>query len=332
MARAYASVYLTIWNDPDFRDMPMPAQWLYFTMLTYPTLNACGVMEWREAKLIRMTQGVTVQELREAAWQLGRRQLIAVDPDTEEALVRSFVRHDGGLKSPNMAKGIVREHGAIASQTLMALVSREVRRAVEEHPDWKGVGEVGAVTKQFLNVEVNPSDLVPIWFHSGSGNPSDLVSGGSDLVPPEKGEPFRFGSSPSPSPSPSPNGERVGASDEAPSHAGTEKRGTRVNPDWYPEQPTIDIIQAEYPDLDLRAEHQDFVDYWRAKPGKIALKLDWDATWRRWMRKQGKEQAEKATRGGYRNQNQIMADIRRDAHQRTAKQGNALNLIEGGLT
>ena len=138
-------------------------------MLTYPTLNSCGVMEWREAKLIRMTQGVNVQELREAAWQLGQRQLIAVDPDTEEALVRSFVRHDGGLKSPNMAKGIVREHGAIASQTLMALVSREVRRAVEEHPDWKGVGEVGAVTKQFLHVEVNPSDLVPIWFQEVPG-------------------------------------------------------------------------------------------------------------------------------------------------------------------
>ena len=36
-------------------------------------------------------------------------------------------------------------------------------------------------------------------------------------------------------------------------------------------------------------------------------------------------------RSGYRNQNQVMADIRRDAYQRTAQQGNALNLIEGGL-
>ena len=34
---------------------------------------------------------------------------------------------------------------------------------------------------------------------------------------------------------------------------------------------------------------------------------------------------------GHRNGNDVMADIRRDAYQRTAQQGNALNLIEGGL-
>lgn len=289
MARAYASVYLTIWNDPDFRDTPMSAQWLYFTMLTYPTLNACGVMEWREAKLIRMTQGVTVQELREAAWQLGRRQLIAVDPDTEEALVRSFVRHDGGLKSPNMAKGIVREHGAIASQKLMALVSREVRRAVEEHPDWKGVAEVGAVTKQFLNVEVNPSGLVPIWFHSGSGNPSDLVSGGSDLVPPKKGEPFRFGFSPSPSPSPSPNGEREApANADAASHASKKKEAeaTPIPEGWKPSA----AHRKKAADLGLNVEWE--ADAFRSKAESLGWKYQrWNAAFNTWLLNQAKYNA-----------------------------------------
>ncbi|MDN6794812.1 MAG: hypothetical protein L0L69_07130 [Propionibacterium sp.] len=280
MARAYASVYLTIWNDPDFRDMPMPAQWLYFTMLTYPTLNACGVMEWREAKLVRMTQGVTVQELREAAWQLGQRQLIAVDPDTEESLVRSFVRHDGGLKSPNMAKGIVREHGAIASQKLMALVSREVRRAVEEHPDWKGAAEVGAVTKQFVDVEVNPSDLVPIWFHSGSGNPSDLVSGGSDLVTPKKGEPFRFGSSPSPSPSPSPNGERVTSADADPAPAPKKKPKTPIPDDWTPKPQHEEKAGALHLDLDREADK--FKTSAQMNDRRV---IDWDKAFTNWLTK-----------------------------------------------
>jgi hypothetical protein len=329
VAREYAKVMLTIWNDPDFQLRDTDAQWLYFVMLTYPTLNACGVMEWREPKLVKRSAGMTVQRLREAAWQLGDVGLIAVDPDTEEALVRSFVRHDGVLKSPNMVKAMVREHGEIASMKVKALVSREVRRAFREHEEWKGREAAEPVLKQFPEADGNPFEMVPSWFRKGSdsvpsefppkqGNPSDLV-------------PLSL----NPQPSPSTYVERGGASDEAPARAGTEKRGTRVNPDWYPEQPTIDIIQAEYPNLDLKSEHQDFVDYWRAKPGKIALKLDWDATWRRWMRKQGKEQAEKATRGGYRNQNQIMQDIRRDAairDQQRETQGDALRLIEGETT
>lgn len=35
---------------------------------------------------------------------------------------------------------------------------------------------------------------------------------------------------------------------------------------------------------DPRAEHENFCDYWRAKAGADARKLDWPATWRRWMR------------------------------------------------
>ena len=194
MSRNYASVYLTIWSDPDFRALPWKAQWLYFTMLTHPTLSACGVMDWRESRLVNMAENITVRELRDAAWQLGERRLIAVDPDTEEALVRSFVRHDGTLKSPNMTKKMVGEYGAIASVKLMELVTIEARRAVEEHPDWKGVELVVPITKQFPNSSGNPSDLVPDWFHfssetvpdsfqnrslktgSKTGNPSDLVS------------------------------------------------------------------------------------------------------------------------------------------------------------
>ena len=38
-------------------------------------------------------------------------------------------------------------------------------------------------------------------------------------------------------------------------------------------------------------EHQIFGDYWRAQPGQKGVKLDWDATWRNWMRKAHKDLA-----------------------------------------
>jgi hypothetical protein len=36
--------------------------------------------------------------------------------------------------------------------------------------------------------------------------------------------------------------------------------------------------------IDGRIEHEKFMDYWRAEAGARARKLDWPATWRRWMR------------------------------------------------
>lgn len=178
MARSYAQIYLTIWNDPDFRGLSREAQHLYFVMLTHPSLTSCGVLDWRENRLINLCEGWTVEQLRDAAWQLGQRKLIAVDPDTEEALVRSFVRHDGILKSPNKAKALVREHGEISSLRILELVSREVRRAIESEPFLKGSEVANPVAKQFPEPITKGFIYVPDWFKNDSQN--DTKNGGSE--------------------------------------------------------------------------------------------------------------------------------------------------------
>lgn len=63
------------------------------------------------------------------------------------------------------------------------------------------------------------------------------------------------------------------------------KRGTRLDPNWIPDQDTIGAMKTECPGVDLRAEHLKFVDYWTAKTGKDATKLSWEATWRNWIRR-----------------------------------------------
>jgi hypothetical protein len=58
---------------------------------------------------------------------------------------------------------------------------------------------------------------------------------------------------------------------------------------YMPQQETIDAIKAEFPWLgstDLEREHRSFMDYWVAVAGQKGTKLDWDATWRNWMRRQ----------------------------------------------
>jgi hypothetical protein len=270
MAREFARVKLSIWNDPDFRTRSVDAQCLYFTLLTHPGITTCGVVEWRESKLVKFSADMTVERLREAAWNLAQKDLVAVDPSTEEALVRSFVRHDGVLQSPNMTRALVREHATIASLTVMALVSREVRRAFVENPDWKGLAASEPVRKQFPEADGNPFEMVPEWFHSGSEMVRSELGG-------LEGEPFENGSemvSPFPQPS---------ALTEV---SAPRKRGSRIADDFEVTDAMRLWAVEGAPFVDVDRETQNFIDFWTAKAGQDATKLDWPATWRKWMRTQ----------------------------------------------
>jgi len=62
-------------------------------------------------------------------------------------------------------------------------------------------------------------------------------------------------------------------------------RGTRLPDGWKPPDEVIRAMHEQFPGMDLRAVHADFCDYWHAKAGQGATKVDWVATWRRWIRK-----------------------------------------------
>jgi len=67
---------------------------------------------------------------------------------------------------------------------------------------------------------------------------------------------------------------------------GVEK-GTRLPADWQPSTDLFQWAQAERPEIpakDLHKITEDFKDYWLAEAGKRAYKLDWDRTYRRWIR------------------------------------------------
>lgn len=93
-------------------------------------------------------------------------------------------------------------------------------------------------------------------------------------------------SRPVPSRPTDPNGSVVGAT----------KRGTRLAVDFVPSLDSRKRILAEFPTLDLAREHERFVDYWRAQPGQRGVKVDWDATWRNWMRREGEKRPPRPTR------------------------------------
>jgi hypothetical protein len=63
------------------------------------------------------------------------------------------------------------------------------------------------------------------------------------------------------------------------------KKGTRLSGDWQPTEGDLadasNLLGARQAENELAK----FRDYWPAQPGKGAIKLDWDATWRNWVRR-----------------------------------------------
>ena len=61
-------------------------------------------------------------------------------------------------------------------------------------------------------------------------------------------------------------------------------QATRLPDGWQP-SPEPDLVRAIGGQDAARLEFDKFCDYWRAKAGKDGRKLDWQATWRNWLRR-----------------------------------------------
>lgn len=62
-------------------------------------------------------------------------------------------------------------------------------------------------------------------------------------------------------------------------------RGTRLLPDWFlPKEWGEWAVGEGWSIQGIKAEADKFRDYWISKAGSGAVKLDWQATWRNWIR------------------------------------------------
>lgn len=67
------------------------------------------------------------------------------------------------------------------------------------------------------------------------------------------------------------------------------RRGRRLNSDWQPSAENYTYAVAEgFAEAEVDRMAEDFRDFWTAKSGSDAAKLDWSATWRRWVREEAK--------------------------------------------
>ncbi|GAB2906943.1 hypothetical protein GCM10027047_01500 [Rhodococcus aerolatus] len=142
--RDHARVYLSIWDDDDFVALSPNAQHLYFVLLTSEDLTYCGVADWRPRRIAKRSRGWTPQHVEAAAAELQSSRFVVVDEDSEEVLLRSFVRRDGLMRQPNMATSMARAARAVVSRPIRRALVHELRRLHTEQPDLKGWGSKDA--------------------------------------------------------------------------------------------------------------------------------------------------------------------------------------------
>lgn len=276
MPRDHARINLDIWGNDDWLDLSPFAQHLYFVLYTWPP-SLCGAGDWQPQKVAARARGWTVPNVLDATDELVAGDFVLLDLDTEEYLIRSWIKHDTLYRVQNMAVSVANARAALASRILRGVVVHEVLKLRKSEPNlesWKR----DAVVKMLDQRAIDPGDVE--WSSPwASPRVSPWASGSVSTKGAPQPSPSVSGRA-TPCPTPTPN-----------SHSSTDgprARGCRLPDDWTPPADVIAEMRAECPDVDLKAEHKVFTDFWKGKSGKDATKNDWPATWRNWMRREQK--------------------------------------------
>lgn len=265
MAREHANIWLEVWNDPHFQSLTPGAQRLYFLHLSQKTINNAGVLPLQISKWAKGSVHSTTDEVEQAFAELVRERFELVDYDTEEVLVRSYVRRDGLAKHKYLLRNALTMAKRVESPALRGALAVELRRLGNPEAD----AVANEITPDPVPMPPEPhSDGIPTPSESESNAPVVVVvasSGdGSTNVDLEKRRP------------------RSQAKRSAPT------RGTRIPDDFAVSAEMVAWARENTPDVDGRTTTAEFIDYWRGRPGREGEKLDWPATWRNAMRREQK--------------------------------------------
>lgn len=168
MPRDHTRINLDIWGDDDWLDLPVDAQLLYLTLYTSPGRTYCGAHEWHVGKFCQRAQDWTPERVVAAAEVLSERLFLVIDDGTGECLLRSWIKHDGLWRTPNMAVTVANARAELASRTLRGVVVHEVRKLRENDENASSSWSREQVAAMLAQKAIDPASLPPF---KGGGNP-----------------------------------------------------------------------------------------------------------------------------------------------------------------
>lgn len=128
MAQDFAPLLRSIWSDEDWRALSVDGQHVYLMLLSHPDRNAAGVLSLTVKKWTRLAVDMTGPRLSVALTELDTAGFIVVDDETEEVLVRSFIRRATVYKHIRMLANALREASEVESPRLRSALAQELGR------------------------------------------------------------------------------------------------------------------------------------------------------------------------------------------------------------
>ena len=126
MSRAEARIHTLCWAQQDFIDLLRFSQHAYFLILSQPQVSFCGVCGLDIPRWARLSGDRRPHEMGKAVRRLAQKRFVVVDADTNELLIRTFVKHDGIMSSPNLIVAMSRDFGHIQSRLLRTALLDEL--------------------------------------------------------------------------------------------------------------------------------------------------------------------------------------------------------------
>lgn len=127
----YGKLFSRIWTDPEFTALDAACQQLYCLLISYSTRDHAGVLPMTLKRWARCTAGASVESVRSSLATLSERGFVVVDFDTEEVLIRTFIRNDEVYKQPKVMISAMKSAVLVESMPIRWSLYEEVRRVPE---------------------------------------------------------------------------------------------------------------------------------------------------------------------------------------------------------
>lgn len=132
MAREHARILLSVWEDDDFLALRSTDQWAYFALLSHRDLSWCGVSPLLPQRYANLASDMTAGKANAALRNLEQARFVVADHDTAEIAARTFVRHDGIMKKPNVLIAALKAFEKVHSPQIRESLRCEFARAYTE--------------------------------------------------------------------------------------------------------------------------------------------------------------------------------------------------------
>jgi hypothetical protein len=124
MARTHGRIKVEVWEaGSDWRRLSLDAQWTYEMLVSQPQISMCGTVPYTPKKWAKLASDLTIERAEQAIHELEQAWYVIVDRETDELLVRTFVKHDQPWNMPNLIIAARRQFREIDSGTIRSYLA-----------------------------------------------------------------------------------------------------------------------------------------------------------------------------------------------------------------